>query len=356
MPDWTRSMRQTYEYYIVDPGTWLDKEQIQNVESCSITRDLGTDTLGSASLTCEDDYSDKYIRSYLITIQNGIREKTCLGTHLYETPGSKYTAARKSSDQDGYSPLIELKENLPPLGYSILEGANILTLGGRITREHVRAPVVLGESDSTLATSFVADTSDTYLSFLSDLISNADYEFALDELGRILFNKRQSLASMQPVWIYTDDNSSILYPELSVSRDLYGIPNVVEVVYSPPNGSAMFARVVNDDPASEVSTVKRGREITYRETDPDVTEGITQQQLTAYARNLLKEKSSLEYTLTYRHGYAPVTVGDCVLLNYATAGLKYVKAKITRQVIKCTNGCPVDETAVFTKQLWGSVL
>ena len=29
MPDWKKSMQQTFEYYIVDPGTWKDKDQIK---------------------------------------------------------------------------------------------------------------------------------------------------------------------------------------------------------------------------------------------------------------------------------------------------------------------------------------
>ena len=24
MPDWTKTMQQTFEYYVVDPGTWKD--------------------------------------------------------------------------------------------------------------------------------------------------------------------------------------------------------------------------------------------------------------------------------------------------------------------------------------------
>ena len=37
-PDWSSSMQQTYEYYIVDPATWSDLEKLDNVESCTITR------------------------------------------------------------------------------------------------------------------------------------------------------------------------------------------------------------------------------------------------------------------------------------------------------------------------------
>ena len=353
MPDWTKSMQQTYEHYIVDPATWGDMERLDTIESCTITRDAETDTLGSASLKCMDDQSDKYIRTYLITIQNGLRERFPLGTHIYQSPSSTYDGHRRSSDQDGYTPLIELKEKVPPLGYAILKGQNILDLASRLVEENVRAPVVYGESDDTLIENFVSDINDNWLTFTKDLIANAKHGYDIDEMGRILFSRNQELSSLQSRWIFTDDNSSILYPEITLKRDLYGVPNVVEVIYSPANSAPLVSRAVNNDPASEVSTVSRGREVVYRESDPDVAEGLTQLQLDEYAKNLLKEMSSLEYEISYSHGYCPVRVGDCVTLNYRSAGIDMVNAKVTRQVIKCESGCPVEETAVFTKQLWG---
>lgn len=36
MPDWTKSMEQTFEYYVVDPGTWCDKSQIKDIIQSSI--------------------------------------------------------------------------------------------------------------------------------------------------------------------------------------------------------------------------------------------------------------------------------------------------------------------------------
>lgn len=64
----------------------------------------------------------------------------------------------------------------------------------------------------------------------------------------------QDAASLQPVWTYTDDNSSILYPDMSVEHDIYGIPNVVEVYYSGSHDN-YFARVVNDDPNSPIPCI-----------------------------------------------------------------------------------------------------
>lgn len=353
MPDWTKSMRQTFEYYIVDPGTWEDTELITDVESCSITRDLDNETLGSSSLTCDTDYTDKYIRVYLVTDQNGVHERTPLSTNIYQTPSTRFDGKRSTADQDGYTPLIELKESSMPLGYSIVKGENILERASEIIAEKARAPVVAGSSSEKLLDNFVADVNDTYLTFMTDLIANASYRFDLDEMGRILFARTQNIASLQPIWTYTDDNSSILLPEITVSRDLYGVPNVVEVVYSASDSAPMYARAVNNDPNSIVSTISRGREVVYRETDPNVVEGLTQTQLNEYARELLRDLSSLEYTLTYSHGYCPVRVGDCVMLNYVRAGLTDIKAQVISQTITCQSGCTVEETVSYTQSLWG---
>ena len=136
-----------------------------------------------------------------------------------------------------------------------------------------------------------------------------------------------------------------------MQHDLYGIPNVVEVVCS--TGTKEYtARVVNNDPNSLTSTINRGREILYRDTNPNLVGFPTEDQIDEYAKLLLEKLSSVEYEITYTHGYCPVRVGDAVRLNYKKAGLEGIKAKVTKQSIKCENGCSVNETAVFTKKLW----
>lgn len=352
MADWLSSMQQTYEYYIVDPGTWGDTKRIDNVTSCTINRDAEVETLGSATIDIDESVGECYIRVYLVTIQNGVKEKHPLGTFLVQTPSSSFDGKIRKVSMDAYTPLLELKENPPPLGYFVAEGENIMDRAYRLTREYTRAPVIRPNSSSELFFNFVADTSDTWLTFLTDLISNAKYAFDLDERGRILFAPKQDTASLQPVWTYDDSNSSILYPDLSMDHDLYGIPNVVEVIYSN-GGDYYYAKAVNDDPNSPISTVNRGREIVYRETDPSLIGDPTENQIQEYADQLLRNLSSLEYTITYTHGYCPVRVGDCVRLNYSRAGITDIKAKVISQSIKCEPGCPVTEKAVFTTKLWG---
>ena len=352
MTNWTGTMQQTFEYYIVDPGTWKDVSKVENVISSSINRDASAETLGSASINVNDPLGECYIRIYLITIQNGVREKHPLGTFLVQTPSYSFDGKTKNITLDAYTPLLELKENYPPLGYSLLKGENILNMAFRLVRENLRAPIYETTNGEVLHTNFVAATDDTWMTFLSDLLSNAKYKFGLDELGRVLFLPDQDTRSLQPVWTYTDDNSSILYPNLDIDHDLYGIPNVVEVIYSSGN-QYYYGEAINDDSNSPISTVNRGRRITHRVTNPSILGNPTQVQIQEYAEQLLREMSTLEYTITYKHGYCPVRLGDCVRLNYKRAGLNGVKAKVISQTIDCVPGCPVTEKAVFTAELWG---
>ena len=351
MANWKSSMQQTFEYYIVDPNTWKDTVKLTTVINSSISRDSTAETLGSATINIAESLGECYIRIYLITIQNGIRERHPLGTFIVQTPSTNFDGKVTTVTMDAYTPLLELKESPPPIGYSTLKGENIMDRAYRLIREYARAPVVKLENDKSLQYHFVANTDDTWLTFIRDLISNAKYELQLDEMGRILFSPVQPITALQPVWTYDDDNSSILYPDLGVDRDLYGVPNVVEVVYSD-GAQYYYGEAINDNPDSPISTISRGRRIVHRVTNPDGLGTPTKEQVQAYAERVLKEMSSLEYTITYTHGYCPVRIGDCVLINYEKAGLKGVKAKVISQTIKCEPGCPVTEKAIFTNNLW----
>lgn len=359
MADWLSSMQQTYEFYTVDPVTWKDEKLLEYVTSCTINRDSTAETLGSATFDMTEPLDESYVRVYLVTIQNGVKEKHPLGTFLVQTPQSNFDGKVKDVSADAYTPLIELKEKLPPLGYSLFknDSKTIMDFAYELTDDNIRAKVVQAKNEKKLASDFIANVDDTWLKFITDLMANAKYKFDLDEMGRVMFKPDQETAALQPVWTYNDDNSSILQPDISIDRDIYGIPNVIEIVYSngyrKPNGSKeFFMSIPNNDPNSQTSIPNRGREIIKRVTDPSFIGEPTEAEVKEYAEKLLKESSTVEYSVTYIHGYCPVRLGDCVMLNYSRAGLKNIKAKVVSQSIKCEPGCPVTEKAVFTAELW----
>ena len=142
MPDWTKSMQQTFEYYTVDPGTWRDDKLLKSIKDSSIDRDRTVETLGSATIDATESTGECYIRRYLITVQNGITEKHPLDVFLVQTPSTSFNGKVRNVSMDAYTPLLELKEKQPPIGYFIAKGENIMEVAYRLVRENARAPVV----------------------------------------------------------------------------------------------------------------------------------------------------------------------------------------------------------------------
>ena len=124
--DWTKSMQQTYEYYKVDPDSWRDSEQLLNVTASSIVFDDSTDTKASATIDIVGESEECYVRIYLVAIQNGGTFKEPLGTFLVQTPTKKFNGKYTSETLDAYSPLTELKEKYPPIGYALLKNTPII--------------------------------------------------------------------------------------------------------------------------------------------------------------------------------------------------------------------------------------
>lgn len=354
MPDWTQSMEQTYEFFKVDASSWKEKSPIRTITNCTVSRDSSQETLGSASFNSTEDLGECYVRVYLITRQNRIKERFCLGTFLTQTPEFNYDGRISDLSIDAYTPLLELKDCPPPLGYTIVKDTNTMDAAYDIIHANCRAPVTLPkEIKHTLIQDFVADTDDTWLSYTSDLIANADFQFGLNDRCEIVFEKIQDMKSLQPMYTFSDNNSSLLVPSIRDKRDLYGIPNVLEMLYITNTNDYYYTVVENNDPNSEVSIPSRGRRVVKRETSPSFPGNPTEQEFKEYAKQYLKSLSTLEHTVTFSHGFVPeVRLGTCVRLNYTRAGLNNVRARIISQNIKCATGCVVEATATYTTELW----
>lgn len=353
--DWLSSMQQTYEFYVVDPGTWMDKRRLMNISSFKITRNSDDELGESASFSCEEWLGEFYIRVYLIVVQNKIRFKVPLGTFLAQTSYESYDGKVRSVSYEAYSPLIELREKHPQIGYAIIKGRDVIQSIKNIIAENVRAPILIGDSetysegDRYAVQNLVADPNEKWLTYFASILKGYECHLGVNALGGITLEKDLDVALMNPVWTFNDDNSSILQADITVTKDLYDIPNVVEVIHST-SSDQYVATAVNDDKTSPISTVNRGRRVVYREIDD--SSSMSHDTLIRYAKKLLQELSSIKYELNYTHGYCPVKVGDCVRLNYYRAGLSGINAKVVSQSITCESGCLVTEKAVFSEKLW----
>lgn len=348
--DWTKSMNQTFDFYLVDPVTWQDKELLTNISSASIEKSLSNTMISSASISIDSELAECYIRIYLRVTQDGDEDRYALGTFMVQTPSVSFDGKVTTTKLTAYSPLIELKDQLPPLGYTIPKTTKIMELVSDLTDELVRAPVVKTSTEDQIVSNFTANTDDSWLTYLSSIMSYAKYSYFLDEFGRILFRPEQRYETLKPIWTFDDSNSSILAPSVSIERDLYGIPNVLEVNATLATGPYTYI-LYNNDHNCPISIPRRGRKVVKRITNPEIPGTLNESIIQEYAKEELIKLSSIDYTITYTHGYCPVNIGDCVLLDYKKAGLERVKAKVISQSLECATSCQVSETAIYSHSL-----
>lgn len=322
MTDFTRGMRRSYEFWEVSRDTWLDVRRIDCITGGTIVRDLDKDTLGNASFEATGRIGECYVRTYLVAEQDGVTERHCLGTHLLQSSRMTHDGVTGSYPADGYTPLKELAESMPPIGYFVPSGSDAAQAAAEIVAAHCPAPVVTPAASFELSQAFCAEQSDTWLSFVAALIARAGLRMAIDPFGRVSFEPERDASSMRPTSTFDDGSASILRDKMTDETDLNDVPNVVEAVYSSDAG-CMTARAVNDDPARASSTVSRGREVVKRITDPDVPDNPTQEQLERFVESKLLELSSVERTVTFSHGFdGETSVGSCVRLDCARSDVR----------------------------------
>lgn len=349
MADWTRGMERTYEFWEFNPATWGDTTLLDCVTGCTIERDADSDTLGSATFDMDAWEGEKWVRVYMVTRQDGVRERWPLGSFIVQAPDRSFNGMRATVTAQGYTPLKELADNKPPVGYY----ANAEYLENRVSaimRTYAHAPFVSPSNDTLLQEPYVADDGDDWAVYLKGLLSKGKKHFVINGRGEVMAAPDQNPRAMMPLMTFDDSNSSIMQAEVNVTSNLPEVPNVVQVVYSKGAG-CLIAEAVNDDPMSENSTVKLGRRKVYRETSPDLPDGAVQGDVDDLAERLLREMGAATYEVEFTHAFVPdVNLGTCVRLSYSSMGYNVV-AQVVRQSIPCTPGCQVRTVARYTKEV-----
>ena len=347
MTDWKRGMQRIFEFYRVNPETWGDAERLETVTGADITRDADLETLGSASFSMDAFDGEMYVRTYLVTIQDGVREAWPLGTHLLISDGRDFDGMRSSRTVGGYTPLKELLDDMPPLGFTLPAGTGMARIES-LMRLHARMPV--GESDMLYSSDepYTADPdADSWLSFLSGWLAKAGCCIDVDERGNGVIAPIQDSRALAPCFTFDDGNSSILQPAVTVDSNMPDVPNVVEVVSSGADGT-LSCELADDSEDSPTSTKGRGRTVRHRESSPDLPDNPTQSDVDDAARRLLRKLTATQYEIRFTHAYVPgLRPGMAVRLAYSRMGMD-VSAVIASQTIHCTPACQVECTARFS--------
>ena len=350
--DWTSSLRIDWRYTLVDPVTWVDTDEIPFVRSCSVTWDADSELLVSGSLEIDGEIGEEpYVRIWCDVVQGDLAERHAVATLLCQTAKGSTEGTVRTAEAEAYSPLLELSDDKPPVGWSVSGSADEAIA---LICSHMRAPYVRYESGVTLATAVVATEDESWLDMLWAVCEEAGLEFWVDGMGRLVFGPTAEPWALQPVQTISDtDPRGILFAEREVETDLFGIPNHFEAIRSD-TGEWVKGEAWNDDPASISSTVRRGRVITHRETNPDgLPSGSSQLVADEYARTRLREESVITRTYTLDIGYLPLRLGDAIRFSDSKLGVEEV-VMVNGMELTCDVEARLSLTATSTEELWSA--
>lgn len=348
--DWTKSLKINWRYVVVDPETWADTEELRSVRSCSLTWDLESELLVSGSIEVDGQIPDElYVRIWCDVQQGELAERYAVATLLCQTSNSETEGTVLTAKADAYSPLIELKDDIPPLGWSVSGSADDAIA---IICSHMRAPFLPYESDVELATDVVAADDENWLDMLWAACDEAGLEFRLDGMGRVVFGPRAEPWALQPTHSVSDtDERRIIYAERSRETDLFEIPNHFEAIRSD-SGAWVKGDAWNTNQASRTSVMRRGRTITMREMNPDgLPSGSSQEVADEYARKRLREESVITRTYSIGIGFMPLRLGDAVRFSDSKLAVDEV-VMVSGMELTCDVEARLDLTATSTEELW----
>lgn len=344
--DWSRGMRQSFELVEVDAGTWTEGAEHGELVSATVTyEDEGQ--LCSADLESDEQFETGYYRLYIVAEQDGETERLPIATVLCESDTLSSDGKHATYDATGYSALKELDDTAPRIGWAVGSSTSVMTAVRSILSSHCRAPKSYAVSSTAMCENYVAEEDDTWLDVVEDLLAQVSAHLEVDGWGRVLVVPDVDASALSPAATWTDSPGdgelSVSLPDLDVDFDRADVPNRYEAVLSKDDGF-LVAAAQNDDPASEVSTVARGRVVLERDTSPDVDDECGQSQLEQYAIDMLAEATEQTVTYTYTRGFWPgVHVGTCVELVRELVGVA-ATGVVCRQVVSCETGCMVEET------------
>jgi hypothetical protein len=180
---------------------------------------------------------------------------------------------------------------------------------------------------STLPTAKEWPPGTSKLKIINELLGAVNYEsLSFDESGTAVVRPYTAPSIRAEEWVFADDDTSIMLPDVEQTLDLFAVPNRWTLVVSDPDRSTLSSTYTNVDPSSPTSTVRRQRTIVDFRTEQDAAD---QAALDAKAQRLAFEASQIFESLDFATGLMPAVSGNDVYR--ITYGALAVDAKYSEQ-------------------------
>lgn len=167
-------------------------------------------------------------------------------------------------------------------------------------------------SNLKLPTDREFDIGTSKLEIINTLLSEINYlPLSINAEGRAVLKPYQEPNADNVSYSYRADQLSVLHSPASSTTDLYNVPNIFLAVVSNPEQEPIKAMYINDNPASELSTVRRGRNIVSQLYKPDAI--TSQEELDAYIRRIAFDQSQVYEAAAISTALMPIHEGREVL-------------------------------------------
>lgn len=343
--DWRRSYTASWRVFRVNPATWADAELVGGVIEASLERSQADSDrlLEKGSLTIDvppgTEFSEGYYRIAMTATQDGESERVDVCTlHCYSASG----------DVDRNVDTLEVTGNsvLYPASKTLLEDGSYAPKGidgiqwcANLLGAAINAPVETMGS-FTLDDHLVFDSGTYALDAVWQVLEAGGGAMQVRGDGTVIVRLVPTEVSLE----LSRANARLLHPGVHHELDFSSVPNRFFAV----DGSER-AQVINDDPASETSTVRRGWTNDVRESSPKRINGET---LTAYARRRLSELSTVSDSRTYTREWWP----DVLPYSVVKGGLADVgiegDLRVKAQRLTMGRGVSVEEESFREVTTW----
>lgn len=293
--NWAKGYTAKYIARLVDRASFNDMEEIPII-SGSISRDITSNLLESATIETHERIDEQWVRIYMIATQNGGSERIPLFTGLASSPARDINGVQNKYSIDLYSVLKPAADWMVPLGYYLPSGVQGETLiKALFDKVGIRMQSQLGSG--VLTAPIVAEAGETYLSLAMQVLKAIGWYMYITGDGQVQMKPYET----EPVTTFDTEHDAI-EPEIRDSKDMFSCPNVLRVT------AGNYTTTVKD----ENSIRDRGREIWAQE-KIDLISGTS---LTAYAMSRLAELQSPSRELEYTRRFHPdVRPGDAIRIT-----------------------------------------
>lgn len=303
--DWNRGYSSSYYISVLDRFTLREIQRIE-ITGGNIKR-TSESLRESATIDCINysANSEQIIRVWLDTKQSGESNHTPLFTGIATSPAKNINGRLIKNSLECYSLLKIAQDILLQRGWYAPIGIDAGTLIKDLLSV-VPGEIEIVGNTPPLKSSIIAEDGENRLSMAEKVLGAiGNWRMRIDGNGHITIEPYAT----NPVAVFDAINNDSIEPSLSITYDWYNCPNVYRATVDDN-----YAVARDDSPDSPLSTVNRGREVWYEDSDVYLAENQT---LSEYAAEALKQAQQVATSISYDRRFHPdVSVGDVIRLTY----------------------------------------